>query len=98
MDKLDPLTLLEDLINSGKAEIQDGVFLVSEEKMIKPVIYGKNSEVVIDFDAPFVYLHVTKLGPKRLVNLVNPRVEHIVIKKTSIEVKISTLGTWEFER
>ena len=94
----DPLTLLETLLKTGKVEIHEGVSILSEKQLIKSSVYLKDGEVVIEFDAPFLYLHVDKLGPKKLVNLVKPRIETIVIKEKSIAVTLSTIGTWEFDR
>ena len=92
------LSTLETLIKVGKVEIQEGVFLTCEKHEVKPHLYVKDNSVVIEFSAPFVYLHVEKLGPKKLLNLVNPRVEYIIIKEKSYDVKLSSLGNWEFPR
>lgn len=92
------LNTIETLIKEKKVEIQEGVFLTCDSQEIKPHMFLKDGEIRIDFDAPFVYLHVEKLGPKKLINLVNPRIEYIIIKEKSFDVKLSSLGNWEFDR
>ena len=92
------LSTLETLIKSKKVEIQEGVFLVCDQQEIKTYMYLKDGNIRIDFDAPFVCLHIEKLGFKKLINLVNPRIEYIVIKEKSFDVKLSSLGNWEFPR
>lgn len=92
------LKTLETLVKEKKVEIQDGVFLTCENQEIKIHMYLKDGNVRIDFEAPFICLHVEKLGPKKLLNLVNPRVEYIIIKEKSFDVKLSSLGNWEFDR
>lgn len=87
--------ILKKLLKDGRVEVQDGVFLVSEGKALKPTIYVKDDTLIIEFEAPFLYLHVEKLGPKKLLNLVRPKVEYIKITETSKLVKLSTLGEWE---
>lgn len=87
--------VLKELLKNGRVEIQEGVFLVSDGKVLKPTIYVKDDALIIEFEAPFLYLHVEKLGPKKLLNLVKPRVEYIKITDTSKLVKLSTLGEWE---
>jgi hypothetical protein len=87
---------LKTLLKDGCVELQDGVFLVSDGKVLKPTIYLKDDALIIEFEAPFLYLHVEKLGPKKLLNLVKPRVEYIKITDKSKLVKLSTLGEWEF--
>jgi hypothetical protein len=83
------------LLQNGQLEVQDGVSLISENKNLKPVIYVSGNDLIVEFEAPFLYLHVTKIGPKRLLNLVKPRVEYIKFKPDSTVVKLSTLGEWE---
>ena len=93
------LDMLQSLLVNKKVQVQEGVFLCSDSSTIKTVItVNDEQEVVIEFDAPFTYLHVEKLGPKKLLNLVKPRVEVITISAKSIKVKLSSLGEWEFER
>jgi hypothetical protein len=87
--------LLKTLLKDGRVEIQDGVFLVSEGKALKPTVYVNDGALIIEFEAPFLYLHVEKLSTKRILNLVKPRVEYIKITDTSTLVKLSTLGEWE---
>lgn len=93
------LDTLQALLVDKKVQVDDGVFLCSDSSTIKTVItVNDDKEIVIEFDAPFTYLHVEKLGPKKLLNLVKPRVEIITISTKSIKVKLSSLGEWEFER
>lgn len=93
------LDTLQSLLVDKKVQVQEGVFLCSDSSTVKAVMtVNDNKEIVIDFDAPFTYLHVEKLGPKKLLNLVKPRVEVITISDKSIKVKLSSLGEWEFER
>lgn len=86
---------LKTLLKTGALEVQDGVMLVSDHNSLSPKIYMKDEDLIIEFEAPFLYLHVTKLGIKRVLNIVNPRVEYIKITPTSTVVKLSTLGEWE---
>jgi len=92
------LKLLEELLKNKKVEIQPGVFICCDEGVIKPTILLKGGDLVIQFDAPFTYLHVEKLGPKKLLNLVKPRIESVRFTEKSILAKLSSLGEWEFER
>lgn len=93
------LDTLQALLVDKKVQVDDGVFLCADSSTIKTVItVNDEKEIVIEFDAPFTYLHVEKLGPKKLLNLVKPRVEVITISDKSIKVKLSSLGEWEFER
>lgn len=92
------LSTLETLIKDKKVEIQDGVFLTCEKQTIKPNLYFKDNNIVIEFEAPFIYLHIEKIGIKKLLNIVNPRIESITIKEKSFDIKLSTLGVWEFAR
>jgi hypothetical protein len=93
------IELLEKLLKDKKAEIQTGVFLCCDKGLIKPTVSLNNdNNVVIEFEAPFTYLHVEKLGPKRLLNLIKPRIESVTITPKSFNVKLSSLGIWEFER
>lgn len=89
------ITSLKKLLKEGSLEVQDGVSLISENKNLKPIIYVSDDNLIVEFEAPFLYLHVTKIGPKRLLNLVKPRVEYIKFKPDSTVVKLSTLGEWE---
>jgi hypothetical protein len=57
-----------------------------------------DGNVVVEFSAPFTYVLITKLGPKRLLNLVKPRVESITITPKSYILKLSTFGNYEVER
>ena len=92
------LETLETLLKDRKVEVQEGVFVCCDKQLIHLDMYLKNGSVVIEFAAPFTYLHVEKLGPKKLLNLVKPRVESLTITPTSYLVKLSSLGEWEFER
>jgi hypothetical protein len=93
------LATVQELLSKNKVQVEEGVFLCSDSATIRAVItLNDDNEIVIDFDAPFTYLHVEKLGPKKLLNLVKPRVEVITISDKSIKVKLSSLGEWEFER
>lgn len=93
------LSTLQSLLVNKKVQVDEGVYLCSDSSTIKTVMtVNDDKEIVIEFDAPFTYLHVEKIGPKRLLNLVKPRVEVITISDTSIKVKLSSLGEWEFER
>lgn len=88
---------LKELLIHGKFEVQSGVFLICENKVLSPKVYmsSDGEAIVIEFEAPFMYLHITKLGPKQLLNIIRPRVEYIKIKENSTLVKLSTLGEWE---
>lgn len=92
------ISSLEALLKDGKLEVQDGVFVICEKKIIHLDIYLKGENVVIEFGIPFTYLHVEKLGPKKLLNLVSPRIESLTITPASYIVELSTFGKWEFER
>lgn len=92
------LETLEGLLKDKKVEIQEGVFLCCEKQLIHLDIFLKEGNIVIEFNAPFTYLNVEKIGPKRLLNLVSPRVESITITPKSYIVKLSSLGNWELER
>lgn len=92
------ITSVKTLLRDGQLEVQDGTFLVSDQKNLKFSIYMKDEDLIIDFEAPFLYLHVTKLGVKRLLNVIKPRVESITVTDKSYNVKLSSLGTWEFAR
>lgn len=89
---------LKTLLKTGALEVQDGVMLVSDHNQLSPKIYMKDEDLIIEFEAPFLYLHIEKLGVKKLLNLINPRVESITITDKSYDVKISTLGTWKFAK
>lgn len=90
---------LEKLLRDKKLEVQDGVFVCADEGVCKPTLFvGDDGFLHVEFEAPFMYLHVTKLGPKKLANLVKPRVLKIVFKKDTILVSLSSLGDWEFDR
>lgn len=86
---------LKTLLKTGALEVQDGVMLVSDHNQLSPKIYMKDEDLIIEFEAPFLYLHIEKLGPKKLLNLVKPRVEYIKSTPISTVVKLSTLGEWE---
>lgn len=89
---------LENLLKEKKVEIQEGVFLCCDKQLIHLDIFLREGNIVVEFNAPFTYLHVEKLGPKKLLNLVSPRVESVTITPKSYIVKLSSLGEWEFER
>lgn len=89
---------LETLLKEKKVELQEGVFLCCDKQLIHLDIFLKEGNIVVEFNAPFTYLLVTKLGVKQLLNLVSPRVESVTITPKSYIVKLSTLGSWEIER
>lgn len=92
------LSLLEKLLKDKQVEIQDGVLICCEQQLIHLDIYLKNDNIVIEFAAPFTYLLVKKIGVKRLLNLVKPRIESITITPKSYIIKLSTIGDYEIER
>lgn len=92
------ISSLEALLKDGKLEVQDGVFIVCEKKIVHLDMYLKGENIVIEFAAPFTYLLVTKLSVKRLLNVVKPRIESLTITPKSYIIKLSTLGEWEVER
>lgn len=89
---------IQKLVCEKRLEVQDGVYLCADEGVVKPTLYGKDNNLVIEFEAPFPYVYVTKLGPKKLANLVKPRVEKITVKPKTFVIELSTLGEMEIER
>ena len=90
--------LLEQLLKNKEVEVQEGVSICCEKQIIHLDIYLKDGNVVVEFAAPFTYVLITKLGPKRLLNLVKPRVESVTITPKSYILKLSTFGNYEVER
>lgn len=90
--------LLEQLLKNKQVEVQDGVSICCDKQLIHLDIYLKNDNIVIEFTAPFTYILITKLGPKRLLNIVRPRIESITITPKSYILKLSTFGDYEVER
>lgn len=89
---------LETLLKEQKVEVQEGVFLCCDKQLIHLDIVLRDGNIVVEFNAPFTYLLVTKLGVKQLLNIVKPRVESVTITPKSFIIKLSTLGSWEIER
>lgn len=89
---------IETLLKEQKVEIQEGVFLCCDKQLIHLDILLRDGNIVVEFASPFTYLHVEKLGIKKLMNVIRPRVESVTITDKSYDVKLSSLGTWSFER
>ena len=87
----------EQFIKTKELEISDGVFLVCKEE-VRLVIYAKDDTVIVEFEAPFAYLLVKKIGPKRLLNVLEPKVKQICIKESSIVIQLSNFPDFEIER
>ena len=90
------LNSLRQLILNKSVEISDGVNLLSSGE-INLKIYANDDDVIISFDAPFPYVHVTKVGPKKLLNLIKPRVEYIKLRSNSKVLKLSSIPEVEIE-
>lgn len=87
----------EKLIKEKELEVSDGVYIICKEE-IKLSIFEDDGAVVIKFDAPFPYLLVKKLGPKQLLNLVEPKIESIRIREESINIGLSSFPDFEIKR
>lgn len=89
----------ETLVKTRELEVEDGVFIHCGEEIKLSIFHNKeNDSVIIKFDAPFAYLRVKKLGPKRLVNLLDPKIELVEIKEKSIRIELSNFPDFEIER
>ena len=87
----------ETLIKLKELEVSDGVYVICKEEL-KLSIFEDKGAVVIKFDAPFPYLLVKKLGPKQLMNLVEPKIESVLIKDKSITISLSNFPDFEIKR
>lgn len=91
------LEIFETLVLEHKVEVKEGVVLTCGDE-INPKIYRKDGKVVIEFGAPFPYLHITKMGLD-ISNLVKPKVNKIELTKTNINIWLSILPyAIEFKR
>lgn len=85
------------LVKDSKLEISDGIWLnIGEQISVK--IFQQRDDVMINFDAPFPYIHVTKLGIMKLANLVKPRVTGIAITPRVIRLEMDGLPSFEVDR
>lgn len=85
------------LLTEKKLEVAEGVFLHCSDE-INMKVYEKDGNVIIEFSAPFAYVHVESFGPKRLLNLVKPRVEYVKLTPKSRVIKLSSLPEIEVEK
>lgn len=86
-----------DLVIKKNLEIKEGVFLTCSEQ-INISVYAKGEEVHIDFGAPYVFLHITGLGPITLFTKVRPRVLGVLITKDTITLKLKGFPDFTVER
>ncbi len=94
---MDYVSVLEKLIKNRFVEISDGVELKCGEE-INISIFSKNDEIVIKFGSPAVQVHVTKMGPMRLLNLVRPTVKSVTITEKSYKISVDNAPDIEVAR
>lgn len=93
------LQQIETLIKTGELEFTDGVFIRCGEEIRLSVFHDKSVDsVIIKFDPPFAYLKVKKLGPKKLINILDPKIELVEIKPKSIRIQLTSFPDFEIER
>lgn len=93
----DVLAKFEELIQEGKTEVSDGVWLLSGEQ-VSIRIYKERESTIVEFLAPFPYIHITKLGLMRLANMVKPRIQKVIIGPKTIKLEVDGLPDFEIER
>lgn len=91
------VSMLETLVKERSVEISDGIELKCGEE-INISIFEKGDEVVIKFGSPVVQVHVTKMGPVRLLNIVRPTVESVTITERSYKISIDNGPDMEVAR
>lgn len=94
---MDYVSLLETLVKDRSVEIADGIQLKCGEE-INVSIFAKDDEVVIKFGSPAVQVHVTRMGPLRLLNIVRPTVKSLTIAKKSYRISVDNAPDIEVAR
>ena len=92
---MENLVKLFSLFKERKLEVKTGVFIELGEE-INNKIYLENDLLIIKFESPFPYVHVTELGPIKLKNIVRPKVDSISINESGI-MKIILNNFMDFE-
>ena len=80
------LAQLDELLVKKQLQIEDGVKLVCGDK-ICPVIYRDGQTTVIEFDAPFIYVLIEKLGKINIFDI-KRKINKIIIGEKSITIDI----------
>ena len=91
------LQIFETLVKEKSVEISDGVLLKCGEE-INLSIFKDGDNVKVKFGSPSVQVFISKLGPAKLLNVVRPTVEHIVITEKSYNISIDNGPDFEVER
>lgn len=80
------LAQLDELLVKKELQIEDGVKLICGDK-ICPVICRDGQTTVIDFEAPFIYVLIEKLGKINIFDI-KRKINKIVIGEKSITIDI----------
>jgi hypothetical protein len=95
---MDLLAKFEELVLNGSTEIDGQDIQVTRGAEINLKIYPEDGHVVIKVGSPPIQLRVTKLGFKKLVNVLRPTLNQIEIHRDSFKVISDNCPEVEFER
>lgn len=91
------INLFEQLVKNREVEVSDGVTLKCGEEINLSILKDKGN-VVIKFGSPAVQVHVSKMGPINLINVIRPTVESITITEKSFKISVDNAPDMEISR
>lgn len=91
------IDLFEELVKNKTVEVSDGVNIKCGDE-INLVIFEENGNPVIKFGSPAVQVHISKMGPLRLLNAVRPTIESITITDKSFKISVDNAPDMEVSR
>ncbi len=95
---MDLLAKFEELVLDGSTEIEGQDIVVTRGSEINIKIYEEDGHVVIKIVSPPIQLRVSKIGPKKLVNVLRPTLHQIEIHKNKYSIISDNLPDIDLER
>ncbi|HRA10054.1 MAG TPA: hypothetical protein PKX31_00200 [Chitinophagaceae bacterium] len=78
---------ITELIIKKELIIEDGVKIICGDK-VRPIFFSDGENIVIDFEAPFVYLIISKLGPVTIFEI-KRKINKIIIGPKTYTIDIA---------
>jgi hypothetical protein len=95
---MDMLSMFEELVLNGSVEIDGKGVILTRGSEINIKIYEEDGYVVIKFGSPPIQIRITKLGPRKLINVLRPTLEEVHMHKDRFSVMSDNCPDFEVER
>jgi hypothetical protein len=95
---MDMTAMFEELVLKGSVEIEGKDVVLTRGSEINIKIYEEDGYVVIKFGSPPIQIRVSKIGPKKLINVLRPTLEEIHMHKDRFTIMSDNCPDIEMER